>query len=948
VTLTVDSVRKSVVADVFISYSRRDKEFVSRLHDRLEASGRSTWVDWEGIPPSAEWLREIYAAIEAGDAFLFVISGHSVVSQVCAAEIAHAVKHHKRLIPVLREKVADDVVPAAIRERNWLAFVDDEQFDGSYATLVVTLDTDLDWIKAHTRLLTRAIEWDANRRDRAFDLRGSDLRRAEMLVAEASLEKDPPLTVLQTAYVLASRRDTDRRQRTLLGSVAVALLVLLGLGMSWWHKRQENILISARNLHEGALSALANNDPLEAEVLAAHALRMADRRETRELLLQARAQAPQLVATLPVLAGAATTAFSPDGSRYAAASENRVEIRDLTTRSLVRTVPARGTVLSAALSDDNRVLALGYAKSVELWALDGSPAGAPEIVLSGAETPAALVFARDGSRLAAGGRDRVVTIWPLGEGETGPALRLSGHADQIDTLDFSRDGRFLASGSWDNHVKLWDVAAGQELHTLLGHEDAVLSVAFSPDGKLVASGSWDNRIWLWDAATGTRLRVLQGSLGGITQLAFSPDGLRLASASEDRTARLWDVATGRSILSMHSHDGEVTGVAFLGPSNHPVLAVADDAGSIREWAVTNLGERDEVTTLRGHEGPVSTVAFSPDGKRLATGSWDKHVVLWDLQENRPVGNWPAHQDNILSVKFSPDGRLIATTSKDKTVQLRDPASGEVTWLGGKAGLGTTIRDIVFSPDGHSLILAGDDGTIRVWSLTEDREISRIEAHGDKILGLALNGDGTMLASAGEDGLVRLWDTSRWAARDLRGHTKTVWAVAFSPDGRYLVSGSDDRTARLWDTGSGKEAVTPLQHEGSVWSVDFSPDGQFIAAGGQDSSVRLWRVDLSQEAAKVEQDLTLHLCEGPVWWVRFNRDAAAPVLAIGSADKTARLFKLTEARSLLSNAARLEAEAEGQTGLRVVQDQLEFHIVADKEGPNLKPAALPPAASAQSQ
>ena len=108
-TLTVDSVRKSVVADVFISYSRRDKEFVSRLHDRLEASGRSTWVDWEGIPPSAEWLREIYAAIEAGDAFLFVISGHSVVSQVCAAEIAHAVKHHKRLIPVsAAQKVADD------------------------------------------------------------------------------------------------------------------------------------------------------------------------------------------------------------------------------------------------------------------------------------------------------------------------------------------------------------------------------------------------------------------------------------------------------------------------------------------------------------------------------------------------------------------------------------------------------------------------------------------------------------------------------------------------------------------------------------------------------------------------------------------------------------------------------------------------------------------------
>ena len=266
-----------------------------------------------------------------------------------------------------------------------------------------------------------------------------------------------------------------------------------------------------------------------------------------------------------------------------------------------------------------------------------------------------------------------------------------------------------------------------------------------------------------------------------------------------------------------------------------------------------------------------------------------------------------------------------------------------------------MRDIVFSPDGHSLILAGDDGTIRVWSLTEDREISRIEAHGDKILGLALNGDGTMLASAGEDGLVRLWDTSRWAARDLRGHTKTVWAVAFSPDGRPpRIGGSDDRTARLWDTGSGKEAVTPLQHEGSVWSVDFSPGGQFIAAGGpgfcrSDCGASTCRKRRRKSRARP------HLA--PVRRHRFggcgsHRDAAAPVLADRQLINGAIILVFdAKPDRHASNAARgPKVEAEGQTGLRsrLLCDQLEFHIVADKEGPNLKPAALPPAASAQSQ
>ena len=167
------------MADVFISYSRKDRDFVRDLHEALAERQRDTWVDWEDIPLTAEWLAEIFAGIEGADAFVFVISPDSAESEVCRQELAHAVEHNKRLITVVRRDVKAEAVPPPLGSYNRIFFREGDDFDEAFRSLVKAIDMDLDWVRAHTRLLTRAIEWDGRKRDASFVLRGSDLHAAE-------------------------------------------------------------------------------------------------------------------------------------------------------------------------------------------------------------------------------------------------------------------------------------------------------------------------------------------------------------------------------------------------------------------------------------------------------------------------------------------------------------------------------------------------------------------------------------------------------------------------------------------------------------------------------------------------------------------------------------------------------------------------------------------------
>jgi WD40 repeat protein len=606
-------------------------------------------------------------------------------------------------------------------------------------------------------------------------------------------------------------------------------------------------------------------------------------------------------------------AFSPDNKRIATGGNARtVAVWETETGRALFTLRGHADSVRALAfqPDGRRLLSVADDRTLKVW---DAVTGRQGLVLPG--NAQGLAFSPDGRSLATAlsPPGSGLTEWDRTTGAAGRHFR--PESGQVEQIAYSADGQRLACTSLfqapnkevRTRVTVWDHASGKQLtdwnfsRVLLGPASDWNGLAFAPDLRSLVRGE-NKAALVQDSLTGkTSASLKEGGIESFQTLTVSPDGRLVAVAGSNRLAQLrlagelvqvWDLtALPTAVIIGSGHSDTVLSLAFCRQGERQVSELLASGGAdkiIHLWDVrlptvrpnnsAGAAFRSPVQTLRGHTQPIRGLAFSPDGKRLASVSADRsrgsgELKFWDVATGQELLTDP-HPGG--EVAFSPDGHFLAVAGGDGLVRILDGRPVDEVRTCRETGLSVAlshngqwfvaagkdndaaiwsvrtgrplralhghrrqVRCGVFSPDDKLVATASDDGTIGLWNAEIGALVHTLDGPGDAVLAVRFNRDGSLLCSAGSDGSARVWRVTGEPVATFAEHGDRVFGVAFSPDSRLVASGGEDRCVRVWDAQTGRElARSPLQGD-TINALAFSADGKLLGSAGEDGIVTFW-------------------------------------------------------------------------------------------------------------
>ncbi|MBC7781009.1 MAG: TIR domain-containing protein [Proteobacteria bacterium] len=832
------------MADVFISYARADGAFVRELHESLAAAQHETWVDWQGIPPTAEWLAEIYRAIDAANASIFVISPAWVASRVCRLELDHAAAQGKRLIPVVCADAPDSSVPEALARLNWVLMRPTDDFAEALRRLITGLDTDLDWARAHTRLIVRAAEWTARRRDDSGLLRGADLTDAERWLGEAAAHTEPTPTPLQAEYIRHSRQSATRRQRSLLGAVAGAFVIAVGLAI-WAVVERGTAQMNERAAKEQEGFAVKQRGIAEQRTVEARAAQVA---ETEQRLAAETAQAAETQQRL-----AAETARSAETQqRLAAEAAEREAVaqRDEAVRqrraAQARQLAARAEFLQGSDPGLAQKAVLLAAESMNL--LPNVEADqvlrralrvmAPRIgALTHGGIVEPLATQGEGAWLAIGDRLGVLRRFNLAEMRVETSYELGRRIEQVAVAPV---GRIVAAGVRREGLRIVDERPEGPAQQITDDSCDVHALRFSSTASHLAVAC-PRGVVLWNTAgwgEPLRLRIPNDAVA----VAFDPDGTRLVALDSEGDLRVWNLQ-GKALAHVV---GQESGAASRwSRCCVGFLAFSSDG---RYLAATNLEQRDirlfntadwKLHARLDHESPVHALSFDRSIERLATGTVNGRVRVWDVTSARVM--WIAdHAAEVTHLRLdmrpsTADTATLVSTSTDRTVRVWDP------WTGVERMRASHVGPVVWADIvAGRLVTAEQSMHVGFWRTESQSVPLQLSRFKDSLppLDTCVDANSNTMAVAFTANAVTIDAKSVRQQQEIFYRTSSPRGVAFAPGCRWLALG-DGNGLQIHSTIRGQKTFEEKGFFAGA-SMAFSGTARWLTLNHRDRDSQLRR------------------------------------------------------------------------------------------------------------